>query len=128
MTELLAIAGGGALGAVARYLAGEWLASQLGTEFPWGIFLVNAVGCFLIGILFVYLVELNSQSGYWRSFLMVGFLGAFTTFSTFSLQTLAMLETGRWLLASIYGLGSLAVCMVAVFLGVWIARQLSGEL
>ena len=127
MNELMAIALGGALGAVARYLVGETVTTQVGSVFPWGIFVVNVVGCFLIGMLFVLLAEQHQGAGIWRSLLMVGFLGAFTTFSTFSLQTLALIETGRWLTALAYSLASLLSCLVAVAFGVWITRQLSGE-
>ncbi|MFN3237462.1 MAG: fluoride efflux transporter CrcB [Pseudomonadales bacterium] len=127
MTELLAVAAGGALGAVARFLLGEWVTSLTGEHFPWGIFTVNALGSLLIGILFVILVEQNPNAGIWRSLLMVGFLGAFTTFSTFSLQTLALLETGRWLMAASYAFGSLMVCVIAVAVGVGITRAVSGS-
>lgn len=127
MTELLAVAAGGALGAVARFLLGEWVTSLTGEHFPWGIFTVNALGSLLIGILFVILVEQNPNAGIWRSLLMVGFLGAFTTFSTFSLQTLALLETGRWLMAASYAFGSLMVCVLAVAVGVGITRAVSGS-
>lgn len=127
MTELLAVAAGGALGAVARFLLGEWVTSLTGEHFPWGIFTVNALGSLLIGILFVILVEQNPNAGIWRSLLIVGFLGAFTTFSTFSLQTLALLETGRWLMAASYAFGSLMVCVLAVAVGVGITRAVSGS-
>ena len=127
MNELFAIALGGALGSVARYVLGESVTGLLGEAFPWGIFVVNVIGCLAIGVLFVLLVETgNEGTGAWRSFLMVGFLGAFTTFSTFSLQTLALLETGRWLVAASYALGSLLSCLAAVAIGVWLARFLSG--
>jgi CrcB protein len=127
MTELLAVAAGGALGAVARFLLGEWVTSLTGEHFPWGIFTVNALGSLLIGVLFVILVEQNPNAGIWRALLMVGFLGAFTTFSTFSLQTLALLETGRWLMAASYAFGSLMVCVIAVAVGVGITRAVSGS-
>lgn len=126
MNELLAIALGGAMGAVARYLLGESITAYLGEAFPWGIFMVNALGSLAIGILFVLLVEQYPDSGIWRSLLIVGFLGAFTTFSTFSLQTLALLETGRWLVAVTYSFGSLVTCLVGVALGVWLTRRLTG--
>ncbi len=130
MSELLAIAVGGALGAIARYLLGESINAQLGNAFPYGIFAVNALGSFAIGVLFVLLVENQSEAGngLLRSLLMVGFLGAFTTFSTFSLQTLALIETGRWLTAALYSFGSLATCLGAVALGVWVSRLLTSEL
>ena len=127
MIEVLAIALGGALGAVSRYLMGESVTVWFGNDFPWGIFTINVLGSFLIGVLFVFLVEQQSGSSAWRSFLMVGFLGAFTTFSTFSLQTLALIETGRWLTAGMYAFGSLLLCLAAVAAGVLLSRQLTGN-
>ena len=127
MLEVIAIAIGGALGAVARYSAGHWVGEWLGHDFPWGILLINVSGSLAIGMLFVLLVEQAYLSALIRSALMVGFLGAFTTFSTFSLQTLALLETGRYLEALGYVLGSVVLSLCAVALGVFICRQLTGQ-
>lgn len=127
MLELIAIAVGGAFGAVARFSLGQWVGDTLGTEFPWGILLINISGSLAIGVLFVLLVEQEHLSTIYRSALMVGFLGAFTTFSTFSLQTLALIETGRFLEALSYVLASVVLSLGAVALGVFITRQLTGE-
>jgi len=127
LLELVAIAIGGAFGAVARFSLGEWIGDALGTDFPWGILLINVGGSLAIGILFVLLVEQEHLSPIYRSALMVGFLGAFTTFSTFSLQTLALIETGRFLEALTYVLASFVLSLGAVALGVFITRQLTGE-
>lgn len=127
MIELIAIAVGGAFGAVARFSLEQWLGQSLGTEFPWGILLINVSGSLAIGILFVLLVEHGHLSSTYRSALMVGFLGAFTTFSTFSLQTLALIETGRFLEALTYVLASVVLSLGAVAIGVFITRQLTGE-
>lgn len=127
MLEMIAIAVGGALGAVARYSAGHWVGEWLGTDFPWGILLINVSGSLAIGVAFVLLVEQGTFSAVLRSALMVGFLGAFTTFSTFSLQTLALMETGRYLEAILYVLGSVLLSLGAVSLGVFLCRQLTGE-
>ena len=126
MIELIAIALGGAIGAVARFSLGQWIGDTLGTEFPWGILLINVLGSFAIGILFVTLVEQAQSNAVFRSFLIVGFLGAFTTFSTFSLQTLALFETGRFIAALTYVFGSVTLSLGAVAAGVLIARQLTG--
>ena len=128
LKTLLFIGMGSFTGGVLRYLISRYVQNFLTPSFPLGTLLVNILGCFAIGLFYGLFERGNLMNPNLRMFLTVGFCGGFTTFSTFSLQTLAMLETGRWLLASIYALGSLAVCMVAVFLGVWIARQLSGEL
>ncbi len=126
MTEIGLIALGGAFGAMARFLLGEWVASIAGEHFPWGIFLINILGSFLIGVLFVLLVEQTTSASLWRPFLMVGFLGAFTTFSTFSLQTLALFEVGRWLAAAGYAIGTLILCLIGVAAGVFLSRALTG--
>lgn len=127
MTELLAIAIGGAIGAVARYSLGEWVTQALGSEFPWGILIINVGGSLAIGVLFVLLVEQALLSPVYRSFLIVGFLGAFTTFSTFSLQVLALMQNGRFLMASTYVVTSVLLSILAVAVGVFVTRQISGK-
>jgi len=124
MIEVIAVATGGAFGALARYWMAQLGAAFLGDDFPYGIFLVNAVGSLLIGVLFVLIVERELVSAVWRSALIVGFLGAFTTFSTFSLQTLGLLESGRLGTAAIYAFGSLVVCLAATAAGLFLTRLL----
>ena len=116
MTALLAVASGGALGAVARYLGAGWVQSLTGGFFPWGTFLVNAVGCFLLGFSLVWL-QATMTSSEARQFVTIGFLGSFTTFSTFSYETVAMLRDGEWWRAGGYALGSVALGLVAVIAG-----------
>ena len=118
---LLWIALGGALGALARYGVSGWVHSWVGTDFPWGTFVVNATGSLLIGLL------LRSLEGLpWgpdvRAFFAIGLLGAFTTFSTYSYETLALLEDGEWLRAGFYSLGSLAIGLLAVSAGLALAE------
>ncbi|XOV88569.1 MAG: fluoride efflux transporter CrcB [Pseudomonadota bacterium] len=126
MNELVAIGLGGALGAVARHGVAHVCNLLFGTQFPYGTLVVNVVGSFLIGILFVLLVERALLPPVWRSVLIVGFLGAFTTFSTFSLQTLALFEEGRAGAALVYVGASVIVCVLAAALGLALARQLPG--
>src|SRR5215204_6055858 len=94
MIELLVIAIGGALGAVARYLSSRTLHYYLGINFPYGTLFVNVLGCFLAGLLIIILLERTNLAPAWRGFLVIGFLGAFTTFSSFSYETLALFEAG----------------------------------
>src|SRR3712207_5312828 len=91
--SVLYIALGGAIGAAARYLAGLWIAARLGTSFPWGTFFVNVTGSFLIGIVLVLVVGGTLPAGA-RLFFAVGILGGYTTFSSFSYETLQLLAGG----------------------------------
>lgn len=127
MTEFIAIALGGSLGALLRWGMTEGMNALTGTTFPYGTWLVNVIGSLCIGLAFVYFVE-RTQTGpilsspAIKSALMVGLLGAFTTFSTFSLQTLQMLADGRWLAGLTYVVGSLVMCLLATAAGIGIAR------
>jgi len=123
MATILAIAVGGGVGSVARYLLTLWCEHLLGEDFPYGIFLANIIGSFAIGICFVILLERAALPEVARSLLMVGFLGGFTTFSTFSLQTIGMLQAGRWLEAGIYVFGSVLLSILGAWAGILLARQ-----
>lgn len=122
--QVLAIAGGGALGALARF----WMAGEvyrlLGRDFPWGTLVVNVLGSFLIGFLIVLFLERSAAGPEVRSAVIVGFLGAFTTFSTFSLETLNLIEAGELARALINVAGSVAACLTACWLGLALGRSL----
>ena len=124
MTALLAVASGGALGAVARYLGAGWVQDLTGGFFPWGTFLVNAVGCLFLGFSLVWL-QATLVSSEMRDLVTIGFLGSFTTFSTFSYETVAMIRDGEWWRAGGYALGSLALGLVAVIAGGLLAGLLT---
>lgn len=124
MLRLLAIAGGGAAGAVARYWVSGRVYAWLGTGFPWGTLAVNVAGSFLIGLLAILLVERLPYSAEWRSLLIVGFLGAFTTFSTFSLETLTLIEQADYAKALTNAALSVVACLAATWLGVVAGRAL----
>ena len=124
MQQFLAIAGGGALGAVLRFLMASNISRVFGREFPYGTLTVNILGSFLMGLVFVLIVERDIISAEWRSVIMVGFLGAFTTFSTFSLETLSLLESGELSRAALNIFLSVALCLAATWLGLIIGRQL----
>ena len=116
MPPVLAVALGGACGALARYGTGRLVARLLDHPFPWGTWTVNLVGCFLIGATVPLLGELNAAREL-RFFLVVGFLGSFTTFSTYSLDTIALWGNGHGLLGLLNAVGSLACGLVLVAVG-----------
>jgi fluoride exporter len=122
--QLLAIAGGGALGAVLRFGMSSTIYRILGREFPYGTLAVNVLGSLLMGFLFVVLVERLAMSAEWRAALLIGLLGAFTTFSTFSFETLALIENGELLKAVANIVLSVLLCLAATWLGLSLGRQL----
>ena len=111
---------GGALGAIARYYATDWVRSVFGAEFPWGTLAVNGVGSLLLGFLFVWL-EHRAPSNLSRELLAIGFLGSFTTFSTFSYETVALFRAGEVVRAGGYAAGSVLLGVVAVVIGAGLA-------
>lgn len=122
MRAYLLIALGGSMGAVLRYLLSGWAQNALGGLFPWGTLFVNVVGSFLLGVF----LEASTQSAVaveLRWFFAIGVLGAFTTFSTFSNETLGMLREGDWMMALTYALGSLVAGVAAALVGVWVASR-----
>jgi CrcB protein len=124
MKYLLFIALGGASGAVSRYLLANWVHTLWEGAFPVGTLLVNVLGSFVIGIIYVLLVERQLIHADWRGVLMVGFLGAFTTFSTFSLETIALFEAGHTVQAGAYMIGSAVICVLAAGLAMQLTRTL----
>lgn len=122
MKYLLFIALGGASGAVARYVVANWIHQLWEGHVPVGTLLVNVLGSFGIGIVFVLVVEKELLHPDWRGVLMIGFLGAFTTFSTFSLETINLLETGHIFQALGYMLASVSLCVLAAGSAIYLAR------
>ena len=123
MQQLLAIAAGGALGAVLRFLMSSNIYRVLGRDFPYGTLAVNVLGSFVIGIAYILIVDRGSLSDEWRNVIIIGFLGAFTTFSTFSIETLTLLESGELSRAALNILLSVALCLLATWAGMLISRQ-----
>ena len=128
-TRVLAIAGGGALGALLRYGVATWIQTSriaygrpAGASFPWGTVGVNLSGCLLIGLLAGLFQRRLLDHPDLRAFVFIGVLGAYTTFSTFALETLTLLEEGSLGLAFVNGLGSPALGVVGVWLGSLLAR------
>ena len=122
--QYFAIAVGGAAGAILRYCVSGGVYMWLGRAFPWGTLVVNVIGSLLIGILGVLLVERMAVSDELRFGVLVGLLGSFTTFSTFSIETLNLLEHGDITRAVLNAVLSVIVCVLAAWLGVTLGRQL----
>jgi CrcB protein len=124
--KALIIGLGGAAGANARWFLGEWARGRWGAAFPWGTLLINVAGSFAIGLLGALLLRYGGGQNA-RLLLGVGFLGAFTTFSTFEAELLELLgEPGRWRDALLYAVGSVLLGLLAVWLGVTLVRLLAG--
>ncbi len=121
MNMIFLVAVGGALGSVARYLMASTIQKSTGWEFPIGTVLVNALGCFLIGLLYVWLVARHAPREDLRGLLMVGVMGGFTTFSSFSLETVTLMLNGSYGNAAL----NVAISLVACLAGTWLAISLA---
>ncbi len=124
MLTWIAIAGGGALGAVARYALANSIYTILGRGFPYGTLAVNLIGSFFMGFLFVLLLERINVGPEIRAAIIVGFLGSFTTFSTFSMETLTLINQEAYTKAALNIVLSVVVCILFAALGVALARRL----
>jgi CrcB protein len=118
------IAAGSAIGGMARYLLGGLLQRQTGATFPVGTLIINITGSFLLGLIMRYAVDSPTLSAEARAFLTIGFCGGYTTFSTFSYETVALMEDGQWPRAAVYVSLSVGLSLVGVFLGIAAAREL----
>jgi fluoride exporter len=118
LQKYLLIALGGALGAIARYWIGAAIGSRMGTRFPYGTFIINVTACIIIGFSLTYLgrrVELNPA---WRYLIPIGFVGAYSTFSTYEWETLSSIRSGAFAMAALYAVGSLILGLAATWFGV----------
>lgn len=122
MWTVLVISVGAAVGANLRYAISLWAAQQWGMSFPYGTMLINVAGSLLIGLVIAVLTTRFPQYTLWRPLLVTGLLGGFTTFSTFSYETYALLVSGSWLGAMLNIIGSVGAGLVAVVLGIGLAR------
>ena len=122
---IILIALGGASGAVARYLVDGFVVERTGATFPWGTFVINVSGSFVLGLLFALAIEADVLSREIRAPLMIGFLGAYTTFSTWMLETWRLAEDGSVVLALANAGGSLAAGIVAVVAGLTVGRLIA---
>ena len=115
---------GGFIGANARYFLGRAIIERWGSAFPWGTVTVNVLGALLIGIVLEIIAQRLISDPAYRLFLVVGFLGGFTTFSTFAFESVTLFEDGKWARALAYVLASNVTAILACFAGLWIVRRL----
>jgi CrcB protein len=122
--QVLAIAGGGAAGALLRFWVSTGVYAWLGKNFPYGTLAVNVLGSLLMGFLFVMMIDKLTMGPAWRAAVLVGMLGAFTTFSTFSIETMSLLEEGELIKALMNILLSVGLCLIATWIGMLTGRTL----
>ena len=124
MNKFLLVGTGGFVGAMARYWVGTFVTQRMGLRFPFGTFLINVSGCFLIGFFMHLLAERGVLDAHWLYIVVIGFIGAYTTFSTFEYETMRELQDGQFGLGLLYVASSLLVGFVMVWLGAQAAKLL----
>lgn len=122
MQKYLWIALGGALGAIARYWVGAAVSNRMGVKFPYGTFVINITACIIIGFSLTFLAERTDLNAAWRYLIPVGFIGAYSTFSTYEWETLATLRAGAFATATLYAAGSFVFGLAAVWCGSALAK------
>jgi fluoride exporter len=122
LQKYLLIAAGGALGSMARYWVGSTIANRMGTRFPYGTFVINITACLIIGFSLTLLAKRAELNPAWRFLIPVGFIGAYSTFSTYEWETLSTIRTGAFLIALLYAISSLILGLIAVWGGSVIAE------
>jgi CrcB protein len=123
MKEMLAIAAGASMGAVFRWWMVLLMQRWFGAGYPWATLLVNAVGSFILGFLVIWFLDKTHLSDLLRLLLTVGFLGSFTTFSTFSVETVRLMEQGSVTMSLIHIVGSVVLCITMAWLGMLLAKM-----
>jgi len=124
LQKYLWIAAGGALGAIARYVVGAAVGSRMGIKFPYGTLIINISACLIIGFSITYLGRRADLNPAWRYLIPIGFVGAYSTFSTYEWETFSTLRSGAFFLAALYAVGSLIVGLAAVWAGVVLGEVL----
>jgi CrcB protein len=125
LQKYLFIASGGALGSIARYWVGSTIAGRTGIKFPYGTLVVNLTACLILGFSMTYFGKRTDLSPALRYLVPIGFVGAYSTFSSYEWETLSTLRSGAFVLAAVYSVGSLILGLVAVWGGTWLAETLS---
>jgi fluoride exporter len=124
LDKYLYIAVGGALGSIARYWVGSTVSGRLGIKFPYGTFVINITACVIIGFALTYLGRRAELNPAWRFLIPVGFVGAYSTFSTYEWETLSTLRSGAFFAGILYAVGSLLLGLLAVWGGSVLAEVL----
>jgi CrcB protein len=124
MRILLIVFLGGGLGSLARYLAIRWVTAVVTSAFPYGTFLVNITGCFLIGFLIFTTEKWGANSLNWRIFLVTGFCGGYTTFSSFSFENIQLMSNQQVFMMLLYTIGSIMLGFLATYMGILLARNI----
>jgi len=125
MTKYLMVGLGGAFGAILRFWLGGFVSERMGVRFPYGTFVINCTGSFLIGLAVTLLAERGHWNPNWRYLIPIGFIGGYTTFSTFELETFRSFQDGEILMASLNVVLSVVVGFLSVWLGVITGRSIS---
>jgi len=125
LQKYLFIAVGGALGSLTRFWVGSMVANRFGTKFPYGTFVVNITACLIIGFSLAFMGRRAEINAAWRFLIPIGFIGAYSTFSTFEWETFSSLQTGAFFVAALYVVLSVVLGLAAVWCGVLIARLFS---
>lgn len=126
-SQLILFCLAGALGSLARYGMTTVIGALLGSSFPWGVFVVNVLGCFLFGAVWAAAGILHLLSDSARLIILTGFMGAFTTFSTFIFDSQALLESGSWMALALNVLGQIVLGLLALRLGIRLVTLLAGS-
>ncbi len=124
MAKFLLIGMGGFVGANLRYLLQLWTAARWGPSFPYGTLIINVSGSFVLGFFIALTTERIAASPNWRYLVAVGLLGGYTTFSSFTVETLTLAQAGRWLPALLYLFGNVGLGLLAALVGMTLARAL----
>ena len=124
LSQLVWVAAGGAVGACCRFLLSSWINGRVSSDFPWGTFAANTLGSIAFGIGFVVIFSLTSMKEPLRLLVLVGFMGAFTTFSTFAFETVRLAQEGQWVMAGTNVVASNLACLLGLAVGLQVTRSL----
>jgi len=124
LQKYLLIAAGGALGSIARFWVGSTISGRIGAKFPYGTFVINITACVILGFTLTYIGKRAGLNPAWRYFIPVGFIGAYSTFSTYEWETLSTLRSGAFTVGALYAVGSLILGLASVWAGTALADLL----